>query len=192
MKWLPAHIYELCDRWKAGESVNQIARAMNITRNAVVGKVRRMGLCDRGSPIKNKKAAGTNRKQPVKNPQLARDDEYLRHAWTAGVPTEKIAEHLNRPISYVASRASNLNVKRPDWYKYELRAYHGRLAHGKISCISPASEDRPIGHRMSEEAIARLYAGRRYESITTQDNSTGRVPLPQTFVASRNVLCGAA
>ncbi len=191
MKWLPAHIYELCDRWKAGESVNQIARAMSITRNAVVGKVRRMGMSDRGSPIKNKSNhATTNRKQPAKNPQLARDDEYLRHAWAAGVPTEKIAERLNRPLSYVASRASNLNVKRPDWYKFELRARHGRMAHGIIPGTS--AEDRPTGHRMSEEAIAALYAGRRYESITTQDNTTGRIHLPSTFVARANVLAGAA
>jgi GcrA cell cycle regulator len=52
MTWPPSQIYELCDRWKAGESVNQIARAMNLSRNAVVGKIYRMGMSDRGSPIK--------------------------------------------------------------------------------------------------------------------------------------------
>jgi hypothetical protein len=181
MTWPPSQIYELCDRWKAGESVNQIARAMNITRNAVAGKVCRMGLSDRGSPIKGKrKPAPNGRKAPVKNERLARDDEYLRQAWTAGIPTQEIADHLHRPPSYVSSRASALNIKRPAWYLIELRSRQGAMAIG-ASWRGPEI-DRPAGHRMSEQAIAELYASRRYDSIDTDDNTTGRIHLPMTFV----------
>jgi GcrA cell cycle regulator len=67
VKWTPSHIYELCDRWKAGESVNQIARAMNLSRNAVAGKVRRMGMSDRGSPIKGRTPKPTKDAVRMKN-----------------------------------------------------------------------------------------------------------------------------
>lgn len=122
---------------------------------------------------------------------LEKEDAYLKRAWVAGVPTEQIAERLNRPLSYVGSRASNLNVKRPEWYKAELRVRHGKMAQGIIPCTGHG-EDRPSGHRMSEQAIAELYAGRRYESVTTQDNTTGRLPLPSTFVARANALASVA
>ena len=47
--WTDERITELKARWMAGESASEIARAMSgaLSRNAVIGKVHRLGLMDR-------------------------------------------------------------------------------------------------------------------------------------------------
>jgi hypothetical protein len=112
---------------------------------------------------------------------LEKEDAYLKQAWLDCVPTEEIARYLDRPISYVASRAGRLGVKRPEWYRVMLSQRNGCKSYSN----EPVPESicgAPVGYRMSEEAIAHLYAGRRYDSIDTDDNTTGRIHLPMTFV----------
>lgn len=54
--WNEDEIAELCRLWKAGDSASQIARQLNrrggrfFTRNAVIGKVTRLGLSGRQTP----------------------------------------------------------------------------------------------------------------------------------------------
>ena len=55
MTWTPERMAELRQRWDVdGQSAATIGRLMGISKNAVIGKARRMGLEARRSPIKSK------------------------------------------------------------------------------------------------------------------------------------------
>ena len=53
-EWTPEHIKTLIALWNEGLTTSEIGARMGITKNAVVGKVHRLGLPKRGSPIKPK------------------------------------------------------------------------------------------------------------------------------------------
>ncbi|MCF4165542.1 GcrA family cell cycle regulator [Zavarzinia compransoris] len=67
MSWTDERIATLRDLWEQGLSASQIAaRLGNVTRNAVIGKVHRLGLSGRPSPVRTERqaapaAAGTPR-----------------------------------------------------------------------------------------------------------------------------------
>lgn len=50
--WTPERDAELRRRWEAGETGGQIGRAMGLTKDAVIGRARRLELPLRPSPIK--------------------------------------------------------------------------------------------------------------------------------------------
>ena len=53
-EWTPTHISVLIALWDEGLPTSAIGVKLGITKNAVVGKVHRLGLTKRGSPIKQK------------------------------------------------------------------------------------------------------------------------------------------
>ncbi|PWR18899.1 GcrA family cell cycle regulator [Zavarzinia compransoris] len=58
MSWTDERIATLRDLWEQGLSASQIAAKLgNITRNAVIGKVHRLGLSGRPSPVRTERAA---------------------------------------------------------------------------------------------------------------------------------------
>ena len=59
-EWTPDHIKTLIALWNEGHTTSEIGARMGITKNAVVGKVHRLGLPKRGSPIKPKPEKKTN------------------------------------------------------------------------------------------------------------------------------------
>jgi len=52
VEWTEERIEELSKLWAEGLSAAEIGKRLGITKNAVVGKVHRLGLPKRGSPIK--------------------------------------------------------------------------------------------------------------------------------------------
>ena len=52
MKWNDEIIVRLCGFWLEGHSTAEIGRRIGATKNAVIGKVRRLGLPPRRSPIR--------------------------------------------------------------------------------------------------------------------------------------------
>lgn len=52
IEWPAAKIAKLRFLWAAGLTINAIGKELNITRNAVSGKVNRLHLAQRASPIK--------------------------------------------------------------------------------------------------------------------------------------------
>ena len=52
--WTPDRVKTLMALWAEGISTLEIGRRLGVTKNAVVGKVHRLGLAKRGSPIKAK------------------------------------------------------------------------------------------------------------------------------------------
>jgi GcrA cell cycle regulator len=53
-EWTPKRVSALIALWNEGLSTSVIGERLGITKNAVVGKVHRLGLPKRGSPIKQK------------------------------------------------------------------------------------------------------------------------------------------
>jgi GcrA cell cycle regulator len=62
MSWTPERVETLVKMWSNGQSASQIASELGgVTRNAVIGKVHRLGLSNRGvSTLKEKKSKPTN------------------------------------------------------------------------------------------------------------------------------------
>lgn len=57
MTWTPEKIKSLKKLWQKGKSTVEIGKALGISKNAVVGKVHRLELTARPSPIKSKSGA---------------------------------------------------------------------------------------------------------------------------------------
>ena len=53
-EWTPARVSALIALWNEGISTSIIGDRLGVTKNAVVGKVHRIGLPKRGSPIRQK------------------------------------------------------------------------------------------------------------------------------------------
>ena len=64
MAWTDEMVEDLKRMWKEGLTTGEIGKRMNVSKNTIVGKVQRLGLSGRPSPIKKKDGDG---KQPVKN-----------------------------------------------------------------------------------------------------------------------------
>lgn len=54
-EWTPAHISALIAYWNEGLTTRAIGDRLGVTKNTIVGKVHRLGLPKRGSPIQQKK-----------------------------------------------------------------------------------------------------------------------------------------
>ena len=52
LEWTPTRISILIALWNEGLTTSKIGKRLFVTKNAVVGKVHRLGLPKRGSPIK--------------------------------------------------------------------------------------------------------------------------------------------
>ncbi|GAB5388312.1 MAG: hypothetical protein Alpg2KO_12800 [Alphaproteobacteria bacterium] len=57
MAWTEDRVAILTKMWEGGSTATEIAKVLDVTRNAVIGKAHRLGLSGRPSPIKKKKAA---------------------------------------------------------------------------------------------------------------------------------------
>ncbi len=66
MSWTDERIATLRELWEQGHSASQIAgRLGNVTRNAVIGKVHRLGLSGRPSPVRAERPARPLPAQPA-------------------------------------------------------------------------------------------------------------------------------
>ena len=54
IEWTPTRVSVLIALWEEGLSTSEIGTRLGVTKNAVIGKVHRLGLTKRGSPIQLK------------------------------------------------------------------------------------------------------------------------------------------
>lgn len=74
MDWTEDRIEALKALWQAGQTAKQVSLVLGVSRNAVIGKVHRLGLGGRHSPAAPRSVAGqTPRRIPVRT-------------WTASAP----------------------------------------------------------------------------------------------------------
>lgn len=61
MAWTNEMIDKLCQMWKQGLTTNEIAKNLGVSKNSIVGKVHRLNLTARPSPIKKKEDMPTEK-----------------------------------------------------------------------------------------------------------------------------------
>lgn len=83
--WTPERINTLIALWEEGLPTSEIGRRLDVTKNAVVGKVHRLGLPKRNSPIKGAQTQQAAKPAPASAP--------------APTPVEKAEE----PVAEVAA-----------------------------------------------------------------------------------------
>lgn len=95
MGWTEERVAELKKLWAEGHSASQIAKRLgNVTRNAVIGKVHRLGLSGRATPsrpVKRPPRLARPRPQPGMRPAIARTDVAV------GLESEEMLS-VNMPI----------------------------------------------------------------------------------------------
>lgn len=96
-RWTDDSIERLKRRWKDGDSAGDIARAFGMTRNAVIGKLARLGLLgERKTPSRPVKAKAVDPQKHID----ARDLQIL-DALVKGASTVETARAFGVAPSYV-------------------------------------------------------------------------------------------
>ena len=89
MTWTAEKIKQLKKLWSKGKSTVEIGRELGISKNAVVGKVHRLELSARPSPIKKDKAPKTVKKTTVKQENISLLELKLNSCrWPIGEPKD--------------------------------------------------------------------------------------------------------
>ncbi len=61
MAWTDEMVEGLKKMWKQGLTTNEIAKKLGVSKNSIVGKVHRLNLTARPSPIKKKESSSSNK-----------------------------------------------------------------------------------------------------------------------------------
>ena len=88
-EWTEDDIATLRKRWGEGRSISQIGRELGVSRNAIAGKVKRLGLSKRASPIR------PGSPKPGRTPVLPKP-----------TPTERAVAHNGPGIPLVERKTS--------------------------------------------------------------------------------------
>jgi GcrA cell cycle regulator len=89
MTWTTEKIKQLKKLWSKGKSTVEIGRELGISKNAVVGKVHRLELNARPSPIKKETVKKTVKKKEVKQGNVSLLDLKMNSCrWPIGEPKD--------------------------------------------------------------------------------------------------------
>jgi GcrA cell cycle regulator len=113
MSWSDERVEKLKKMWAEGQSASQIAKELGgVTRNAVIGKVHRLGLSNRngsGGAAAAKSAEGAKAKQPAKSRAKAKPTKAAKpEAEPAPAKTEAPAAAEEAPTAAPVSRARQI------------------------------------------------------------------------------------
>lgn len=95
MGWTDQMVEDLRKMWKEGLTTGEIGKRLGVSKNSIVGKVHRLGLSGRPSPIKKKNdaaAAPAEKKSPAPKPK----PEKKAAEKTTAAPQPKTENH---PVS---------------------------------------------------------------------------------------------
>lgn len=110
MIWTDEAVEELKRMWDRGMTTGQIAKALNVTKNSIIGKVHRLCLTARPSPIK-KSASEQKEKKVTKNETPAKEkgkDSLKRQA------KAPIKESETKPIVKPVVETTNIPLVKLD------------------------------------------------------------------------------
>jgi GcrA cell cycle regulator len=113
MSWSDERVEKLKKMWAEGQSASQIAKELGgVTRNAVIGKVHRLGLSNRngsGGAAAAKSAEGAKAKQPAKSRAKAKPTKAAKpEAEPAPAKTKAPAAAEEAPAAAPVSRARQI------------------------------------------------------------------------------------
>ena len=76
MSWTDERVDLLKKMWTEGQSASQIAKELGgVTRNAVIGKVHRLGLSGRATPTRSDRPPISARRKPAPKPVMIEPEE---------------------------------------------------------------------------------------------------------------------
>jgi GcrA cell cycle regulator len=99
MDWTDEKISELTGMWSAGLTAGAIGKQLGITKNAVVGKVHRLGLKSRPSPIRQKSIAKHVAEKPAPRIFTLADMSPQTCRWPSGDPKHADFRCCGRRVS---------------------------------------------------------------------------------------------
>ena len=100
MIWTDEVVEELRKMWDRGMTTGQIAKALNVTKNSIIGKVHRLCLTARPSPIKKAPIKAEKAPNPTKTSAKSTKKEAAPITDTAPATpkVEQCAEETNIPL----------------------------------------------------------------------------------------------
>ena len=105
MSWSDERVEKLKKMWAEGQSASQIAKELGgVTRNAVIGKVHRLGLSNRNGANGNAPEAAAKAK-PAAKPAAKPPRAKAKPAAKTEAKDEAVAEVADEPAAAPASRA---------------------------------------------------------------------------------------
>jgi len=93
-EWTAVRVAALIALWQEGLPTSEIGRRLNVTKNAVVGKVHRLGLTKRESPIQQKKVV----KKTIATVVMLESLTAGMCSWPDGEPGEEDFRFCGQPI----------------------------------------------------------------------------------------------
>ena len=97
MAWTEDRVEKLKSMWTEGNSASQIAKELGgVTRNAVIGKVHRLGLSNRAGSIKTKRDAPTSR--PTKKVRTKASSPKIKTVIDTHIPEKNAIIPMRKPI----------------------------------------------------------------------------------------------
>ena len=114
MSWTDERVETLKKMWAEGQSASQIAKELGgVTRNAVIGKVHRLGLSNRAAGGKDE--AETETAAPTTTPRAetpVRPAEPVRAAELKPTPTPRPAAPVNPTVAQVVNNVTPLPLRK--------------------------------------------------------------------------------
>lgn len=111
--WTETMLTQLTARWNAGETSAVIAAALGVSKNAVVGKARRLNLARRPSPIRVGDAAKTAAAPAKASPKSAMPTQVKKKLQPA-------APAMEQPLPPAEPRLPPEGCRWPMWRHHEL------------------------------------------------------------------------
>ena len=146
--WTEERLIELKARWAAGETSSEIGRALHNSRNAIIGKLHRLGLVRYTRPIKPSK--------PIK-PANARRLRYVdnRYVFVGETVTEPLAPFapppgFQNPVSFAALASHHCRWPGEPGPQIlfcgapPANGYPYCLAHCRLAYVKPGAVPRPM------------------------------------------------
>ena len=117
MAWTDEMVEELKRLWAEGVTTGEIGRRLNISKNSIVGKVHRLGLSGRPSPIKKKSEdapAKTAAKTPAKEKTAKPAKKETPAKPAAKTPEPAVAEEKKPAAPKIQAKPSSAETNEED------------------------------------------------------------------------------
>ena len=113
MSWTDEAVEELKRMWDRGMTTGQIAKALNVTKNSIIGKVHRLCLTARPSPIKKTDLAETEKKNTKKEKSNKEKNTQVKQA-PAKATAAKETKTVKPVAKPVAAETTNIPLVKLD------------------------------------------------------------------------------
>lgn len=160
MAWTDQMVEDLKKMWKEGYTTGEIGKKLGVTKNSIVGKVHRLGLSGRPSPIKKKPE--TSHSSPSKTTSPA-----TKPAEKKPAPTAHSASDTPAPKAQPAPQAAPATKAQP----------HTEPSSTTHNQFTPSVKEKNDFFFTPKIDVPHHISPSGYTSLTSLDNHTCRWPI---------------